>query len=261
MSEKIKIVTFNLRCAYTEDGMNSFIHRAGMIFDKINEEKPDIICAQEAVPAHVKFFKKNLSDYITIYNGRTASFGGEGLALIIKKDRLNLLSLDFFWLSETPYVPGSRLEEQSSCPRICQAALFQINGTKSLFYVYNNHLDHKSDSARILGIKQVLEKVKTDRQRYELPLFILGDFNADPDSETIRYCNEYKDIDLVNLTADIGVTFHGFGQPHKYQSIDYIYTDYASAPRVTSVTKWDDEINGIFLSDHYPIAAEFEIES
>ncbi len=259
MSEKIKIVTFNLRCAYTEDGVNSFIHRAGMIFDKINSEKPDIICAQEAVPSHVEFFKKNLSDYLTIYNGRNASFDGEGLALLIKKDRLNLVSLDIFWLSETPYVPGSRFPEQSACPRICQSALLQVNGTKSMFYVYNNHLDHKSDNARILGIHQVLEKVKLDRERYAFPLFILGDFNAKPDSETIKYCNEYKDIDLVNLTDGIGTTFHGFGRPNHFCSIDYIYTDRDTAPNVTSVTKWDDELNGIFLSDHYPIAAEVEI--
>ena len=259
MSEKIKIVTFNLRCCYTEDGVNSFVHRAGMILDKINSEQPDVICAQEAVPSHVNFLKKNLTDYIVLYNGRNASFDGEGLALIIKKDRINLVTLDLFWLSETPYIPGSRYPIQSGCPRICQAALLQVNGTKTMFYVYNNHLDHKSDSARILGIKQVLEKVKLDRERFSFPMFILGDFNAEPNSETIKYCNEYKDIDLVNLTDGIGNTFHGFGIPEKYETIDYIYTDRSTAPQVTSVTKWDDELNGIFLSDHYPIAAEVEL--
>lgn len=260
MSETVKIVSFNLRCAYSADGVNSFIHRAGNILDTINREKPDIICAQEAVPEHVAFLRKNLSDYITVYNGRKADFGGEGLALIIKKDRINLIGLDFFWLSETPYVPASRYPEQSSCPRICQAALFQIDGTDKIFYVYNNHLDHVGDYARIRGIEQVLERVKQDNERMPFPLFILGDFNATPDSETLQYCYNYEPVELVDHTTHIPTTFHRFGTLGRDSKIDYIFTDKATAPKVKSVEVWDQVINGIYLSDHYPVAMTVELD-
>ena len=53
----IKIVTYNLRCIWKGDGINGFIHRAGMIFDKINAELPDIIAFQEAIPKHIEFLK------------------------------------------------------------------------------------------------------------------------------------------------------------------------------------------------------------
>ena len=44
----MKIVTFNLDCCWDgAEGINSFIHRAGMIYERINAEKPDIIAFQE----------------------------------------------------------------------------------------------------------------------------------------------------------------------------------------------------------------------
>ena len=43
MSQTIKIVSFNLRSQYTGDGINAFIHRAGMIYDKIKKEAPDTV--------------------------------------------------------------------------------------------------------------------------------------------------------------------------------------------------------------------------
>ena len=39
----MKIVTFNLRSRYKGDGINSFVHRAVLLCDKIEEERPDII--------------------------------------------------------------------------------------------------------------------------------------------------------------------------------------------------------------------------
>ena len=43
MSQTIKIVSFNLRSQYTGDGINAFVHRAGLIYEKIKQEKPDIV--------------------------------------------------------------------------------------------------------------------------------------------------------------------------------------------------------------------------
>lgn len=41
---KNSIVTFNIRYVYDDiDEINNFIHRAGFIYDKIGNEKPDII--------------------------------------------------------------------------------------------------------------------------------------------------------------------------------------------------------------------------
>lgn len=257
----LKIVSYNLRSVWDGDGANAFPNRAGGILEKIREEKPDVICFQEGIELSIAFLRRHLKpDYDIIYNQRNADFGGEGLAVAVRTETVTLLGVDFFWLSETPYQPGSRYAIQSDCPRICQCLLFKTNDTKKLFRVYNNHLDHVSDSARILGIKQVMERVAKDSTMYGgTPVFILGDLNAEPGSETIEYCNNYKPFPVKDLTTEIGGTFHNYGRMDPPSKIDFIYTDVKTAEKPYTVTKWTEERCGIYLSDHYPVALEIEM--
>ena len=74
------------------------------------------------------------------------------------------MEMQSYWLSETPYVPASRYAEQSICPRICNEALLEDLETGKVF----PHCKHPSGShigaqARILGLRQILEKIK-DRE-------------------------------------------------------------------------------------------------
>lgn len=43
----MKVVTFNIRCDYGQDGLNEFANRKELILRKVNQEKPDIIGFQE----------------------------------------------------------------------------------------------------------------------------------------------------------------------------------------------------------------------
>ncbi|MBO5670474.1 MAG: endonuclease/exonuclease/phosphatase family protein [Clostridia bacterium] len=255
----LKIVSFNLRCVWDGDGVNCFPNRAAGILLKIWAEKPDVIGFQEGTEENVAFLRENLKGYDIIYNQRDADFGGEGLAVAVRTETVTLLGVDFFWLSETPDVPGSRYAIQSDCPRICQCLLLKKNDTKQLFRVYNNHLDHVSDSARILGIKQVMERVAADSTKFgTVPGFILGDFNAEPGSETIEYCDNYKPYPIKDLTAGMEGTFHDFGRLEEPVKIDFIYTDVKTAEKPYTVTRWMDERCGVYLSDHYPVCLEIE---
>ena len=54
----MKIVTWNVRCPWkNDDGKNAFIHRAGFIYDKIMQEKPEIIGFQEVVDKSLELMK------------------------------------------------------------------------------------------------------------------------------------------------------------------------------------------------------------
>lgn len=53
----LKLVTFNIRCDYDQDGANSFRFRKPVILKKLAEEKPDVICFQEVLP-HVAAWLK-----------------------------------------------------------------------------------------------------------------------------------------------------------------------------------------------------------
>ena len=264
--ENVKIVTFNLRTLYdTYDGMNAFIHRAGLILDKINEEKPHVICFQEVGEQIRPFLEKYLVDYHMVGHGRLADFSSEGLGIAYRKDSIELFGLEQFWLSPTPFVPGTRYEIQSEYPRTCIYATVKHKKMKTPIRLYDVHLDHESDEARILGIRQILEKMKKDNEVMAYPSFLLGDFNAQPDSETIAFCNDYKDYPLVDLTRDIPVSFHDFGgtghtEYSRGWKIDYVFTSPETAKKLQKVYRWEDNKNGIFLSDHYPICCEFTLE-
>lgn len=246
----MKIVSFNVRCVYdTVDQENNFIHRKDGIVRKIQAEKPDIIGFQEVTPLIAADLKAALTEYTFFYHGRDAQYGGEGLVTALRNDTVSLLTLDCFWLSETPYKAGSRYAQQSDCPRISQTAVVKYkDGT--LLRVSNNHLDHIGDTARILGIGQVLSYLADEQKKQPLPTFILGDFNACPDSETIRLCKMSETLPLVDMSEQSGGTFHDFGRKAPTK-IDYIFATH-NAPH--TFEKWTDCENGVYLSDHYPIA-------
>ena len=267
---KFKIVSFNLRCEWGGDGKNNFLSRAGGIVEKINAEKPQVIGFQEATDKNIAFLRSTLKDYTIYFNQRGSDFGGEGVATAVRNGSLELLSLEFFWLSETPYVPGSRYEIQSDCPRICQCLLFKLPNGGGLVRGYNNHLDHEGDSARILGIKQIARRISEDKSRYKSPFFVLGDFNAEPDSETIEFCRKCEEPHMKDLSAESGGTFHSYGTldakefpPAEGEApaskIDYIFSDTETASKPFTLTKWTEERNGVYLSDHYPICVEIEL--
>ena len=132
--------------------------------------------------------------------------------------------------------------------------MLRRRGAADPFWVYNNHLDHISDTARILGIRQVMARVAEDQARFRFPVFIVGDFNAYPDSETVRFCDEYKEFPIIELTRGCGTTFHDFGRRTYESHIDYIYVDRATAELTHTVERWMDEYDGIYLTDHYPVS-------
>ena len=78
----MKVLSFNIRCPWRDrDGINDFIHRAGLIYDKIETEQPEVIAFQEVaglpVNGQVSAITWNaLTDlYSDLYNGQIL---GEG---------------------------------------------------------------------------------------------------------------------------------------------------------------------------------------
>ena len=180
---ELKVCSFNVRSVYLgEDGVNSFLFRSGMILEKIRVESPDLICFQEVIDPIRAFFKNHLDGYDLYGHGRNADRRGEGVTIAVKHGLFELVAFESFWLSPTPLVPGSRYPNQSQCPRICPVAVLLSKENGKLLRVVGVHLDHVSDEARILGIKQITEYLA--QKQKELPCdatVVLGDFNAKPE--------------------------------------------------------------------------------
>jgi len=258
MSKKIKVCSFNLRVAVSADGINCFWGRTERIKKVIADESFDIIGFQEVNDEMRYWLRDTLSDYILVGCGRGEKYKGEATVVAYKKNSFELVKLDNFWLSATPDVPGSRYgEDQSRCPRITTAVLLKHNEADTVFGFINTHLDHQGSTARLLGSVQLLQYIS----ELNTPCILTGDFNATPDSREIQVITENEICGLVDLTAGLGGTFHGFGKYpiEKMSKIDYIFTNMkADANEAYAIE--DQPVEGVYISDHRPVCAFVEID-
>lgn len=257
---RLKICTFNIRCDVQADGVNSFDRRKNLILREFPKYEADIIGFQEVLPHVREWLEENLSGYAVAGTGRSADYGGEHTVIAYRTERLRLVSLDTFWLSDTPRVPGSRFAtDQSVCPRICTAAVFLARDTNRLLRVYNTHLDHVGPLARAQGMTLILTRIAQDDALYPgVPVVLTGDFNARPDSPVIAQTAAFSSCGspLCDLSAQVDGSFHAYHPDRTMLKIDYIFTNAACTEPARALT---DTENGVFFSDHYPLLAEIDL--
>ncbi len=253
---KLKICTYNLRYDNDYDGINRFALRREYIARVFPGYEPDVVGFQEVLPHMRDWLEARLSGYTIAGTGREGDFSGECNPIAFRSDRFLLMALDTFWLSDTPNVPGSRFStDQSICPRICTAAVLLERGTTRRLRVYNTHLDHEGEQARRQGIRLILQRIAADDARYPgVPVVLMGDFNAEPDSEVVKLLSH---TDLRDTTGEIPGTFHSYHPERPMSKIDYIYTN---APWDAGTTRaLTSSEAGVYLSDHYPVMAEISL--
>ncbi len=257
---QLKTVTFNIRCSYMGDGINAFVHRAGLIWDTLKKESPDIIGFQEVIPDIYKLLKALLAeDYEIVGQGRENDYGGEGLYVAVKKSTCTIMSSKSYWMSETPCIPGSGISNQC-CNRIFNSVVVKHNILNKVFRIYNLHHDCTWDeNIRYKEATIVLNKLAEEEALNPLPLIIMGDFNTRPCEKPIKAYNEFSAIKLKDLTEHITHTYHEYGKYTEDFKIDYIFVSEYFADKIVEVTPWTRCEHGIYLSDHYPIAAVFEV--
>lgn len=240
------------------DGINAWKFRRDRVLNKIDQERPEVIGFQELLPHQADWLRKHMPEYTFVGHGRDADYGGERPMIAVRND-LELLSYSAFWLSPTPAVPGSRFEIQSQCPRTCVVAEVYFPEQKMTARIYDTHLDHLCAEAREAGLRQLLAVIREDNETNPLPILLMGDFNAAPDDPELQplFGEEGQTLGLKDLTADTGITFHGYGQPEDSIKIDYIFASEPFIGAHTGTSLWDDEQDGKFLSDHYPVETDF----
>ncbi len=254
---KIKVMTFNIRLDNPMDGEYRFDNRKKGIKEFLDREKPDIIGFQEILP-HVRvWLSDNLSDYVVVGVGRGKNFDDESTSIAYKRDKFDLLKLEHFMLSDTPDVPGSCFHlDQSSCPRICTFATLVDRESAKVFNVVNTHLDHIGRYAKVCGASMIISKVLSGKET--LPFVITGDMNGKPNDPEILVFKKAPGVnDLTEGIPDDSATFHNYGKITSNCKIDYIFS---SGNAVSGTLKMhDDKVNGVFLSDHYPVSVVAEI--
>ena len=252
MSKTIKVMSFNMRTAVKADTPNSFWERKPRILEMLRREKPDIVGFQEVTDEMRRWLSEELREYTVVGCGREKNYHGESVATAYRTDTVQMIAMDHFWLSSTPKQPGSRYTaDQSTCPRITAALRLVVDDAEP-FWVYNTHLDHKGAGARYLGMLQTLQKISESEEKF----ILMGDMNATQETPEIRLVEETLGTrGVVECTADVGKTFHGFR--HELRNhIDYIFSDcsYENACVVPDEGKDD-----LYYSDHLAVCTDITL--
>ena len=251
-SSQIKVMSYNIRCHAPDDfGHKNWFYRANLVVDTIENAQPGIIGFQEVNSWQYDYLCDVMPLYDSIIEYRDdIPVYSEGCPVFYRTDLYTLIDKGSFWLSETPDVMSK--DWGSACYRICSYARLKDNSSEKEFVIFNTHLDHVSDEARIKGIQVVLNKIE---EFGSIPAILMGDLNAVEDSETYRSATtNFDDVKYQTENTMTSCTFQNWGTELDRECIDYILTSKGDF-EVDSYKVITDTYDGDYTSDHFPITA------
>jgi len=268
-SSELTMMTYNIKFA-SPTFEPAWDIRRDMQIEMIRKYSPDIIGTQEGLKKQIDYLMDQLPEYIVVGEGRKGGDDDEHMAIFFKRTKFRLRELSSFQLSKTPEVIGSGPKVN---PRmVTWARLAFINRTAKgesapypqdfrghwenthEFYIFNTHFFNRRDQkmARVNSAKLIMEKIKAFNRfgswTKERPVFLLGDFNAQPGGEvyqTFTGDESEKDADFMTDSIQGGsgidwILFKGNVKVLHYEEIDY-------------------HVDGVYPSDHNPIYVKFQI--
>ncbi|RED25454.1 endonuclease/exonuclease/phosphatase family metal-dependent hydrolase [Flavobacterium cutihirudinis] len=255
--QNLKIMTYNIRLDVASDGENAWPKRKDYFTSQIQFYSPDIFGVQEALPNQVIDISNALPAYDKFGIGREEGGLGEASAIYYKKDRFKVQQSNTFWLSETPNLVSKGWD--GACNRVCTYGLFKDLKSKKVFWVFNLHLDHIGEVARVKGVELVLSRIKEINVK-NYPVFLMGDFNSEPDTkQIIEIKKQMDDTKTVSKEKPFGPsgTFNAFkhNEPVNLE-IDYIFISKNSGLTVQKHAVLSDSKDLKYPSDHLPVLIE-----
>ncbi|MBQ7698874.1 MAG: endonuclease/exonuclease/phosphatase family protein [Clostridia bacterium] len=192
---KIKVMQFNIQ---TENGNGApFISRSEMYRKLVEELQPDVVGMQEVTVNWRKWLDSYVFndsyDSVGVARSAKAEEGLEANPIYYRKDKFDLIDSGTFWLSSTPDVAGSKIEDlevevegetvkySANYPRICTWVQLKDKVTGAEFVHLNTHLDHngnnKSTGGNAIRKKEMGVIIKFAQRFNDLPMFLTGDLN------------------------------------------------------------------------------------
>ena len=258
--DNAKIMSYNIRLNIASDGENAWPNRKEFLTSQVLFFAPDVLGVQEALPGQMRDLDTLLTDYNFIGKARDGVDKGEYSAIFYNKKTVSVEKDNTFWLSETPDELSQGWD--GACRRVCTYGLFTLKSTKEKFWVFNTHLDHVGKVAQKKGLKLILDKVKSVNTE-NLPVFITGDFNVEPNSDAIAQTKVdfYDSKEIADIIFGPEGTFTGFkyDEPVK-RRIDHILVSKNPKVNVEKYAIFSSSVNFKFPSDHFPVFIEAELK-
>lgn len=256
----IDVMSANLRWP-VDPPPNQWELRRERIVALLQREAPDVVGLQESRDVYVVELLERLPNYAAY-----PPAGDRHNAILYRVERL-VLDLETS-AAENARVDAPKQGWGEGSVRLPRCARFVVAGTQRGFYVYNNHLDHRSLPSRIWSVEVLVDRIRT--RRIGDPVVLTGDFNAPPEEETMAFlrgettlhrgddaiANPMAFVDTFRLLhpEEGGVgTFHGFLGMDLGRRIDFVFA--GPGIRVLAARILRDGGGGGHLSDHHFVSA------
>ena len=253
-------MSFNIRYGLTDDGENCWERRRSLVIGRIQAFDPELLGLQECRDdSQAEFIKSRLREYefLGVPRGGYSVTAPEMAPILIKRSAFHIKQWETFWLSETPYIPGSK-SWRSIFPRTATWVKLIHLATGRSLTLLNTHFDYEpsaiQESARLLK-KWIEEAIGPD------PLLVTGDFNADKNSTAYQLLTTgnpvCRDVFRSGHVEDANEgTFHGFGTAIPPQAIDWVLATDHFATHHAEIDRYQE--GNLFPSDHYPLTATID---
>ena len=251
----ITVVSSNIRCKCSVDKKEkNWFYRGPLLVQTLIDANADIIGMQEVKKEPFRLITSALHGYGSVIEYRDKSRDPESCPILYNLSKFDCERKGSFWLSETP----DRISKDwgAACYRICSYVVLNKKDDGKKFAVFNTHLDHISEEARIKSIRLTLKKLE---EFGDMPCVIMGDFNTYEDSET--YWSATEKLDNAKYRAkdsDSGATYQGWGQKLDDENIDYFLISKEGID-VLDYKVIRTDYDGVYPSDHFPIKIKINL--
>ena len=264
MNKQFTLMTSNICCwndsHFTDsDCQHAICRRLPRVKALFKKYMPDLIGAQEVTMTWKNFLAEAMREYGIVGEPREAIIDPEHTAILYKKERFELLETKTFALSESGEFGSLGWGEEY--PRICTYAVLSDKESGEKLAFFNTHLALK-DEARCKNLELIFDKMKETK----LPILFTGDFNTSEDSMAYKLCvkDVFDDTKYIAKCSDSGYTCHNFDDEKytgrlKDSPIDYCMCSKGKF-KVESYKIVRDKIDGLPISDHYPVMAKLALK-
>ena len=257
-SPPLSVVTYNIRYANPNDGLDVWPNRVDAVVECIAEH--DVVGLQEVTLVQLVDLRERLPGFDWYGVGRDdGKDGGEHAVIFYRRDRIEEVDKGTFWLSQHPEKVGEKGWD-AALPRTCTWMVLRDKSTDRHVWIANTHFDHRGASARTESGKLIRRVV--DEKTGSMPTIVMGDFNCLPESEPYRAltasgsddASPLVDARTVTKTPATGPTstWNGFREIEPDRIIDHLFVrgplEVAALETLNPKTK-----SGRFASDHLPV--------
>ncbi len=257
MNFRFRIVSFNIRHYWADDGDNSWERRSASIRAVLRTYPAEIICFQEVNLPVFDFLSQALPGYDPASDREDRGPRWEYRPVYVKPP-FRITGQETISLSQTPDVPSKSWGSNF----VRQATRVVLDRDGRELAIYNTHLDF-DEQVQLNQAKVVWDSILAkDPDR---PVILAGDFNSTEKQEAYSFltregakggpAGDFRDA-MPGFRPE---TYHGFGEGRGKGCLDWILYRGRGLRLSRPARTLEDRPGGRFPSDHFPVMAVFEL--